>query len=60
MKLSKNFFKNSLYREMPLSGAAILVYEEKQKIFEMSPRQFLICMVSASVVPILKPLPLLA
>ena len=57
MKLSKNFFKNLLFSEMPLSEAAILAYEQKQGIFEMPLKRFLICLVSASFVPILKPLP---
>ena len=37
MKLSKNFFKNFLFSEMPLYEAAILVYEQKHKIFEIPP-----------------------
>ena len=48
--LSKNFFKNFVFSEMHLSEAAILAYEQKQKIFEMPPRRFLICMVLASFV----------
>ena len=60
MKLSKNFFKNFLFNEMPLSEAAILAYEQKQKIFEIPRRRFLICVVSASFVTILTPLPHLA
>ena len=44
MKLSKNFFKKLLFSEMPLSEAAILAYEEKQKIFEMPPTLLLIFM----------------
>ena len=47
MKLSKNFFKNFLFSEMPLSDVAIL-YEQREQIFETQPRRFLICMVSAS------------
>ena len=35
MKLSETFFKNFLISEMPLSEAAILAYEQKQKIFKM-------------------------
>ena len=35
MKLSKNFFNNFLFSEMPLFEASILAYEQKQKIFEM-------------------------
>ena len=60
MKLSKNFFKNFLFSEMPLSETAILAYEQKQKILEMPPTRFLICMVSSSFLAILKPLPYLA
>ena len=37
MKLINYFFKNFLFSEMPLSEAATLVYEQKQKIFEMHP-----------------------
>ena len=35
MKLSEHFFKNFLFSKMPLSVAAILPWEQKQKIFEM-------------------------
>ena len=45
---------------MPLSEAAILAWEQKQKIFEMPPSLILIFMLQASFVPILKPLPHLA
>ena len=40
MKLSKTFFKNFLFSEMPLSKAAILAYEEKQKVFELLDSNF--------------------
>ena len=45
---------------MPLSEAAILAWEQKQKIFKMPPSLILIFMLYASFVPILKPLPHLA
>ena len=60
MTLSKNFLKNLFFSEMPLSEAAILASEQKQKIFEMPPNLILIYMLQASFVPILKPLPHLA
>ena len=56
MKLSKKFFKNFLFSEMPLSEVAILAYEQKHIILEMPPTLILIFMLKAFL-PILKPLP---
>ena len=44
VKLGENFFKNLLFSKIPLSEAAILAWEQKQKIFEMPPSLILIFM----------------